>query len=407
MNIYIYILLIILIIYISIIFILYRKIIINKELFVSNYELNDVNDICEVRKKLGDKCINMKKGIKGDRGIIGYTGSKGQKGKKGCKGDDGKNGLDGIGIDNIMFVYESEATKTQLDYPNRFIVPIPKGKTGIQGKKGDDGKKGPKGINGIDGADVGCCLESLKGIDGPEGEPGPMGVKGYDGCALIHESFNKINNSSGNPLTISGGNLNIYAKINSTNNYVNFNKLIIEPKNYYDLNFKKICTDDNTCLNDLNKIYVLIFNYKETSNNEIKFIKDTMCDILLVGGGKNGTEIIEGNGGIVKYISNIVLEKGIYKVNVGKGLSAEDDKTLGISKITKENGSTYKDLLALSGADNEKIIATENNITGSFIEYGKKGFADGTNISEIGAGGEISKNGNNGIIIIKYKNNLK
>jgi hypothetical protein len=407
MNIYIYILLIILIIYISIIFILYRKIIINKELFVSNNELNDVNDICEVRKKLGDKCINMKKGIKGDRGIIGYTGSKGQKGKKGCKGDDGKNGLDGIGIDNIMFVYESEATKTQLDYPNRFIVPIPKGKTGPQGKKGDDGKKGPRGINGIDGADVGCCLESLKGIDGPEGESGPMGVKGYDGCALIHESFNKINNSSGNPLTISGGNLNIYAKINSTNNYVNFNKLIIEPKNYYDLNFKKICTDDNTCLNDLNKIYVLIFNYKETLNNEIKFIKDTMCDILLVGGGKNGTEIIVGNGGVVKYISNIVLEKGIYKVNVGKGLSVEDDKTLGISKITKEDGSTYKDLLALSGVDNEKIIATENNITGSFIEYGKKGFADGTNIREIGAGGNNGNNGNNGIIIIKYKNNLK
>tara|TARA_B100000795_G_C22806053_1_gene444966 strand:+ start:2221 stop:3435 length:1215 start_codon:yes stop_codon:yes gene_type:complete len=404
MDIYIYILLIILIIYISLIFILYKKILINKELFTSNNQLNDVNDICEVRKKLGDKCINMKKGIKGEKGIIGYTGSKGQKGKKGCKGDDGKNGLDGIGLDNIMFVYESETTKTKLDYPNRFIVPIPKGKSGPQGKQGDDGKKGPRGINGIDGADVGCCLESLKGIDGPEGETGPIGVKGYDGCALIHESFNKINNRSGNPLTISGGNLNIYAKINSVNNNVHFNKLIIEPKNYYDLNFKKICSDDNNCLNDLNKIYVLIFKYKP--NNEIKFIKDTICDILLVGGGKNGTESIDGKGGVVKYISNIVLEKGKYKVIVGKGLSVKDDKTLGISKITKIDDTIYKDLSALSGADNEKIIATKNNITGSFIEYGKKGFADDTNNNEIGSGGKISKNGNNGIVIIKYKNNL-
>ena len=55
-------------------------------------------------------------------------------------------------------------------------------------------------------------------------------------------------------------------------------------------------------------------------------------------------------------IFNPILEKGIYKVNVGKGLNVEDDKTLGISKITKEDGSTYKNLLALIIDEADRIL---------------------------------------------------
>jgi hypothetical protein len=127
---------------------------------------------------------------------------------------------------------------------------------------------------------------------------------------------------------------------------------------------------------DYENYRILVYNYIGESEN-ISFIQDISCDILIVGGGgasgasydTNATFPGGGGAGGVLYVENFVFEKDkLYKLYVGNG------------GIDRNNGEDSK----IVNSDDSNIIFTDNLINFPLIGYGG------------GAGATYPNDGNDG-----------
>jgi len=127
-----------------------------------------------------------------------------------------------------------------------------------------------------------------------------------------------------------------------------------------------------------------------TDDGSIEFPKDTVCDILMVGGGGAGNPGESGgsSGGLLYYTNAFITKGSIYNISVGKGGQNPGDNG-NSSSISKENNSitavggsalsdpNTNDLFTYGTLENDLIYDSEqkllNNITGSSIFYGGGG----------------------------------
>jgi hypothetical protein len=96
-------------------------------------------------------------------------------------------------------------------------------------------------------------------------------------------------------------------------------------------------------------IVVESFTYSGTGDTKLhtkEFLVDTICDILIVGGGGAGADFCGGGGaGAVLYVTNFNIPQGSYSINVGKGgaggFTVENAQN-GISSSITISGITYQ-----------------------------------------------------------------
>lgn len=244
-----------------------------KELF----EVENVKEICEARRKLGlEPCSSL------INDNVGNIGDKGQRGKRGLVGDIGdtgeigNNGIDGDNIppyifldyeNNIVGSYYPPDGSNALNLPTKYLQ-IPKGKKGEVGIIGINGKKGIQGDDGINGK-AGISKTRIYGKQGNQGKKGPDGPRGPDGDNYNCKNDINISSINGNILQDTGEHcikssnkneeLNIYGtELNIKNRNVTFkNNNYFKDVNIEDiLNVKynggvgMICLDNNCMTRD-------------------------------------------------------------------------------------------------------------------------------------------------------------
>ena len=160
--------------------------------------LEDVEDVCEARKKLGlEPCISVAKGDigkSGDKGDEGIIGPRGPIGPVGLTGADGKNGKS---IGPLEYWNEDGTIKlgeykpADMSHIPVTKIYIPNGNRGKKGEKGDIGPMGPIGESGASGL-PGVCY---KGDRGEKGEKGDSGGIADD---IMINTINKEKDDNGN-----------------------------------------------------------------------------------------------------------------------------------------------------------------------------------------------------------------
>tara|TARA_B100000795_G_C22806053_1_gene444964 strand:+ start:454 stop:1236 length:783 start_codon:yes stop_codon:yes gene_type:complete len=255
-----------------------------KELF----EVENVKEICEARKKLGlEPCSSLINDNVGNIGDKGERGASGLIGNIGDTGEIGNNGIDGNNISPYIFLdyennivgsyYPPDDSSNSLNLPTTYLQ-IPKGKKGESGIIGIRGKKGIHGEDGIDGK-VGISKTRIYGKHGNRGKKGSDGLRGPDGDNYNCESDINISTINGNILQdtdehcIKSSNkneeLNIYGtELNIKNRNVTFKKNnyfknvniedILDVK--YNGGIGMICLDNNCITQD---DIININNYKD------------------------------------------------------------------------------------------------------------------------------------------------
>tara|TARA_B100000795_G_scaffold262282_1_gene240015 strand:+ start:2392 stop:4032 length:1641 start_codon:yes stop_codon:yes gene_type:complete len=244
-------------------------------------KLEDVEDVCEARKKLGiEPCISVTKGDigkTGDKGDEGIVGPLGPIGPVGLTGLDGKNGksigpLEYWNEDGTIKLGEYKpADMSHIPVTNIYIP------NGNRGEKGEIGVIGPIGPVGESGA-VGLPGVCYKGDIGEKGERGDIGGIADD---IMINTINKEKDDNGN-----SKNLEIWGnefKIKSAKMELEDAKLIMG--------------------NDIN------FNYSHGAQGGGIYWKDAQGDDLasLYYGSANTLNVENDNG--ININNNIFLDK--------------------------------------------------------------------------------------------------
>lgn len=160
--------------------------------------LEDVEDVCEARKKLGlEPCISVAKGDigkSGDKGDEGIVGPQGPIGPVGLTGADGKNGKS---IGPLEYWNEDGTIKlgeykpADMSHIPVTKIYIPNGNRGKKGEKGDIGPIGPVGESGAPGL-PGVCYKGDRGEKGERGDPGGIADD------IMINTINKEKDDNGN-----------------------------------------------------------------------------------------------------------------------------------------------------------------------------------------------------------------
>mgnify|MGYP003966029611 CR=1 FL=1 len=160
--------------------------------------LEDVEDVCEARKKLGlEPCISVAKGDigkSGDKGDEGIMGPQGPIGPIGLTGADGKNGKS---IGPLEYWNEDGTIKlgeykpADMSHIPVTKIYIPNGNRGQKGEKGVIGPIGPVGESGAPGV-PGVCYKGDRGEKGERGDPGGIADD------IMINTINKEKDDNGN-----------------------------------------------------------------------------------------------------------------------------------------------------------------------------------------------------------------
>jgi len=177
-------------------------------------------------------------------------------------------------------------------------------------------------------------------------------------------------------------------------------------------NFRIYATNNGTSYNNLKKSDITItdngvtnkdpeiitntdYNYYEftnvSTNNSIKFLQDTECDILIVGGGGAGTTGKGGgSSGGVLYYKNVIMAADTYTITVGSGGKSNGANGTS-SKIINSRSVKYGE--AVGGNASTTASGASGSGTNSLLPSG----ITGTLIHN-----EIAKAGGNDINSIEY-----
>ena len=177
-------------------------------------------------------------------------------------------------------------------------------------------------------------------------------------------------------------------------------------------NFRIYATNNDTSYNNLKKSDITItdngvtnkdpkiitntdYNYYEftnvSTNNSIKFLQDTECDILIVGGGGAGTTGKGGgSSGGVLYYKNVIMAADTYTITVGSGGKSSGANGTS-SKIINSRSVKYGE--AVGGNASTTASGASGSGTNSLLPSG----ITGTLIHN-----EIAKAGGNDINSIEY-----
>jgi hypothetical protein len=254
-------------------------------------------------------------GIQGVMGVVGPTGLQGIQGDTGPIGTQGADGLVGpTGIQGEIGATGAEGPTGSIGLTgaNGHVGP-----TGIAGKNGEIGSTGPTGGNGLIGP------TGFMGSVGPTGCIGPTGISGSQ---YMTRTVNTI-------LTpLQGGSLSTFVE-------------------------KGLAYTPGTSVTITSNTSDIIYYYDITSvaSQTMKFNKDSLIELFIIGGGGGGGAIHGGGGGAGAYYytngTPLSISAGTtFTIKVGAG---------GIGG--KTNSSSYESITnATNGGDTYIQIGGQN-----------------------------------------------